>query len=150
MKTKIILLSGCLVVLFTTSIFSQISEPVKAPVRHPVGKGGEGELYYQVLDDTIYTLRFRNAEYERVVDYKYLLFKNIDNTVGALYDAIKSVFLDENVKNKDYSLLLTVGENKVTIANFRMMGNTSAYIATDGGYFLLNEKQLDRLFNKTK
>lgn len=113
------------------------------------GKGMLAELYYKAAgQDTIYFLTFRNEEYAHIVDYQVISFSAPDSTLEKLYTLVKSVFLDENKKNKDYQVELTLGRHDIIIANFRFMGATSAMVHTDKGHFFLKENQVDKLFNK--
>jgi hypothetical protein len=143
-------------VLFASISFAQIqvSQVHTKAEEHVVGSlkpAGyfHSELTYRIEDkDTIYTLMYRNAKYSQIRDYKSLKFSGEDNTLNQLYDVIKSVFSDENKKNKDFKVELKLGETQVIISNFKTMGITSAMFFTSDGYFYLTEKQLDKLFGK--
>lgn len=142
-----ILLSVC----FSAS--SQI-EVQATPKSIAIGKVKSGsttlaELSYTVTDgDTLYTILYNNMEYKTLTDYQYLRFNEDGGTLNKLYEVIKSVFLDENKKNKDYSVSLKLGADQVVIGNIRLMGTTSALISGPKGYVYLTEKQVDKLFNR--
>ena len=107
----------------------------------------QAQLYYRIVEeDTLYTLLFRNQEYQQLVDYSSVTFSAEDNTLKKLYDILKSVFTEENKKNKEYKVKLKLGETEVIISNFRIMGGTSVMFFTSDGYITLTEKQVDKLF----
>lgn len=137
------------------AFFAQAQIEVKTtPKKKKIGEARSfghftAEFYYSVSDDdTLYTIMFSDEQYRQIIDYKTFSFENIDSAVDKFYNAIKTVFDDANRKNKDYKLSIKLGDNDITIANYTVMGITSAMIFAKGGYFSLTKKLLDRLFDK--
>ncbi len=109
----------------------------------------KAELFYKIIDDdTVYTLMFKNEQYKTLVDYEYISFSNQDGTLQKLYELFKTVFTDENKKNKDYQVKFTLGESSALISNWRLFGNTSAYFSNSKGYCVLTENNIELLFGK--
>lgn len=120
-----------------------------------IGKAKRGgvtiaELYYIGGGDidTTYVIMYSNAKYTTISDYNSILFNGGEDVLNQLYGVIKSVYAEENKKNKEYKKQFMLGKDDVIVSNYRMMGTTSAMIWTDGGYFYLTEKELDKLFGK--
>lgn len=146
MKISILIFS-----LFISSVaFCQI-EVKTSPKKFTVGtiKRTGTELFGEVIDnDTTYVLMYRNAEYQHIIDFRSISFTNEDNTLEQFYKLLKSVFLDENVKNKEYKVEFKLGDKDVSVSNFRMMGTSQSMFVTPRGYALFNEKEIDKLFGK--
>lgn len=126
-------------------------------VKKPVNKFNVGEvkqtgtLLYGIIgetNDTTYVLMYRNAEYQTLVDFKTVHFGNQDSTLTEFYKILKSVFLDENIKNRDYRVEFKLGDEDVSVSTYRIMGVTSVRFYTQKGYCYLTEKQIDKLFGK--
>ena len=112
-------------------------------------KTPRAELYGTVVDgDTTYTLMYKNAAYQTLTDFQSVSFSNDENTLGTLYDILKSVFKEENKKNKDYKVQFKLGETEVIVSNYRSMGMTAAMFFTTRGHTFFSEKQVDKLFGK--
>lgn len=112
-----------------------------------VKRGGYfiAELKYEVRgEDTLFMLLYRNAQYEAIVDIESVAFYNSGSTVDDLYTLFKSVFKKENQGDKNYEVALTLGDTEVILDNLK--GVLRFY--TRSGYFLVNEKQVDKLFGK--
>jgi hypothetical protein len=75
-------------------------------------------------------------------------FSGIGNAVSGLYKVFKSVFSEENKSNKDYTVQFTLGKELVSISHTKGMGITSAMFLIKDAYFMLTEKQVDKLFGK--
>lgn len=141
-------------VLFLTGVKSygqiEMKESPKVFVIGSVKPGARtiAELTRTVIDsDTAYGLTFSNAKYTTLSDYKTVIFRGSE-TIDQLYNLMKTVFTDENKKNKDYKIDFKLGDNDVSIMNYRVMGITSMWFWSDGAYFYLSEKQVDKLFGK--
>lgn len=136
------------------SSFSQIQvnkiEPANVVGRIKSVGSLVAEITYRIQEDkdTLYTLLYRNSEYSTLVDYQSVKFSSEGNTLNELYKIMKSVFADENKKNKDYKVSFKLGETEVIVSNFRMMGVTNAMFFTRKGHFFISDKQLEKLFGK--
>lgn len=139
--------------LYSISAYSQIEVREKAK-KTTIGKGKNGqyeaELYYFVIDsDTTYSIMYQNMEYTRITDIQSFTFKDIDNTREKLFNIMMSVFDDQNIKNKEYSVPIKLGETNITISNYRIMGVSASMVSVLGkGYFVLPKKQVQKLFGK--
>ena len=104
------------------------------------------KLTYDVSGrDTVFTFTFSNAKNSFLSDYQMIVFVDI-KSFRSFYEAIQSVFADENKRNKDYKVELTISDMKVVISSFRNKGDLSAKIETDNGFTYLSEKQAVQLF----
>jgi len=103
------------------------------------------EITYNIKEpDTIYTLAFKNGNYDIVS----VSFNGQDSTLFKFYKIMKSVFLPENKKNKNYTVFLKLGESEVSIARAKPFQGTSACFSATGGSLYLLEPQVDKLFGK--
>ena len=104
------------------------------------------KLTYDVSGrDTVFTFTFSNAKNSFLSDYQMIVFMD-GKPLRSFYEAIQSVFADENKRNKDYKVELTISDMKVVISSFRNKGDLSAKIETDNGFTYLSEKQAVQLF----
>src|SRR5689334_109867 len=104
MKIIFILIASSLMI---TPVFSQLEVKPK-PKKTTIGKTKNGqyevELYQLSIDnDTAYVIMYQDMQFQRIVDFKSVSFKDIDGTREKLYELMMSVFSDENEKNKEYS-----------------------------------------------
>lgn len=147
MKNQMKVLVILLMIFLSEKSFAQL-EVKKNPEKVVIGKSGDNELYYHIWEgDTNYVIMFRDQQYQQLIQIESFSFTNHMGELDGLYDAIKTVFLPENKKNKDYSLSITLNSQDIYIANFMSRG---AYIRTKDGLLYLNEKQTDKLFGKAK
>jgi hypothetical protein len=137
--------------------YGQISTPQKSTPSSIVGKIAPMGAFVAGLScrineadskDTTYTLSFNNLKFKHIDAIESVSFSGVNNTVNELYKVFKSVFTDENKKNKDYIVNFTLGKDAVTISNTKAMGVTSAMFLVKDAYFTLTEKQVDKLFGK--
>ena len=141
-------------ILCSTISFAQMSDVYKTEKVTVIGdvKSGPytiGKLSYKIVDDdTLCTLMFYNRKYSQITDYQYIQFSAADGTIDQLYNAFKSFFTPENIKNKDYKLNFDLGETPVLLANLRQMGITTVYLGVTGGNTNFTEKQVDKIFGK--
>lgn len=151
------LLTLPLLACLTQLVNAQISIPEKSAPATTIGKIAPmgtftAELSYSInevdVSDTIYTLRFRNHKYTQIDSYEKVRFSSEGNTVDELYKAFKSVFTEENKRNKDYLIHFTLGKDVVAISQAKSMGITSAMFLVKDAYVLLTEKQINKLFGK--
>jgi hypothetical protein len=135
----------------------QIGAPQKITPSTIVGKIAPmgafiAELSYRPNEadetDTTYTLRFNNMKYTHIDAITSVQFSGIGNAVSGLYKVFKSVFSEENKSNKDYTVQFTLGKELVSISHTKGMGITSAMFLIKDAYFMLTEKQVDKLFGK--
>jgi len=143
-------------ILLIASVFSfgQIKMiNVKEKQNASVGKLRNGyaliaEIEYVVLDkDTIYTLSYQDNKYQYVVSIKSLDFNNSDNAFEEFYKICKSVFTEQNRKNKDYSVFFTLGGKDIMVVNSKLFGLPYCRILIDNTYTApLTENQVDKLF----
>src|SRR5579871_2488125 len=148
-----------IVLIFTSMTFSafsqlQVEKPLKKVSIGKVAPAGQflAELYYYVPDDgdkdTTYSLMYKNQEYETLFDLQHLRFSSEGNTIKELYKLLQTFFTDENKKNKDYKVNIKLGQDQILLTNYRQMGIGSVFITTPKGYFILTERQVDKLFGK--
>ena len=134
----------------------QITEAKKLEPRKTIGKneslGAYVELYYRIgeEEDTTFVLMYQNKNYKTIVDIESITFFGGMDVIDKLYSYMTSVFLDENKKNKDYKVHFALGDKDVIVSNERTMGNNWVRFWTSDGYFVLNEKQVNKLFGKDK
>ena len=145
-----------LFLFYCMSASAQISTVTKQEPSITVGKVAPmgsfiAELVYRINKDekdTIYTLMYRDAKYSRIISVKSVSFSGVDNTLNELYKAFKTVFTEENRKNKDYAINFDLGVSPVSIHNYRLMGAVAAAFFHEGAIVYLTERQLDKLFAK--
>jgi hypothetical protein len=80
--------------------------------------------------------------------YFSVKFRSTDNTFGKLYGLLKSFFLDENRKNKDYSQTFRLGEVMVNLQHHLLITGKGVMFSTKEGYINFSEKDIDKLFGK--
>lgn len=143
---KHILILSTLALILSTKTNAQI----------PIGKCSHGaytsgELSYEIKGtDTLYTLTYRDFQYSSNPIYDDLKFKGNSKVIDDLYNLMKSVFNEENVKNKDYKVAITLGDQEVKVGTYRFMGMTMSQITTNIGWGYFTSIQLDKLFGKIK
>lgn len=110
----------------------------------------QAQLSYMVQSDkdTLYNFSFLNAKYTTIDEYQDLLFSGENNTLNDFYGILKSVFKDENKKNKEYQVEFKLGNTQVVVSTYRTMGVTSVLLTTGKGYCYLTEKQVKKIFNR--
>ena len=108
------------------------------------------DLEYKIDDkDTVYTLSFQDNRFTQITSIKSVSFNSDGDALNSVYSIFKSVFKDENKKNKDYNVTFKLGQETVMVANSRMMGITYARLFVNNSYSIpLLESQVDKLFGK--
>ena len=108
------------------------------------------ELEYKLDNkDTVYTLSFQDNRYTQITSIKSVSFNSDGDALNSVYSIFKSVFKDENKKNKDYNVTFNLGQKTVQVINSRMMGITYVRLLVDNSYSIpLLESQVDKLFGK--
>jgi len=137
------------------NMLSQISLPAKNNETVTVGKIAPlssflAELNYQIVaGDTMYTLVFQDARYTKITSYESITFSGKDSTVEKLYDVFQSFFSDPIKEDKDYKLSFLLGNESITLSNYRAFGgNSIRVIKSNGGNITFSEKQIKKLFNR--
>lgn len=124
------------------------------PEKHPIGTiRSFGFTYFQLSytvdrSDTTYSLMFKNLQYEDREDYQTITFHGEGNALNNFYDLMTSVWRKENRRNKDYEVNFRLGNQNVSVSNFRLTGISYVRLATDSGYCILTRGQVDQLFGK--
>ena len=111
------------------------------------------DLTYKIEGvDTIYTFCHHNQKYKTLTDINCVVFLGRDNTFESLYTLFKSVFLEENRKNKDYLVSFKLLDDGYVIRTRRDMGVTQVQFSNESftEYVSFTEKQVDKLFGKTQ
>jgi hypothetical protein len=99
--------------------------------------------------DTTYTLSYQDNKYQHITAIQSLQFNSVDNSFDTFYEICKSVFKEENKKNKDYSVTFKLGQETIVVTNSRTMGTAYVRIFSGNGYSIpLLESQIDKLFGK--
>lgn len=145
----------CLSLLCVANCYSQMGSPVKEAPSTIVGKVTNmgtfiGQLAYAVDEnkDSVYDLSFRNYKYTTITQIGHIRFSGEGHAVDSLYALMRTVFADENRKNKDYAVTVALGKQPISISTYRTMGTTTVMILNDEGHGLFTERQLDKLFGK--
>ena len=111
------------------------------------------DLTYRVDGvDTVYSLCHHNQKYKTLTDINCVVFLGRDNTFESLYTLFKSVFLEENRKNKDYLVSFKLLDDGYVIRTRRYFGVTQVQFSNElfTQYVSFTEKQVDKLFGKTQ
>jgi hypothetical protein len=99
--------------------------------------------------DTTYTLYYQEGQYQHITSIKSLHFNSVGNSFDSFYEICKSVFKDENKKNKDYMVTFKLGDKDIAVVNSRMMGVTCVRVMIGNSYTNpLVENQIDKLFGR--
>lgn len=144
----------CLSLLCSASAYCQMSAPIKEAPSTLAGKVNNfgtfvGSLSYSIDDkDTVYDLCFRNYKYTTITELDHIRFGGEGGAVDSLFSLMRTVFADENRKNKDYAVTVTLGKEPISISTYRSMGIPAVMILNREGYGLFTEKQLAKLFGK--
>lgn len=147
MKTILFLVT----LLFTTSTHAQLTEK-ETGKWEPIGKlkfGGitKASLEYQFNGrDTTYLLFVKDFREQPKDHYFSIQFKNTDGTFSKLYAILKSFFLDENKKNKNYSRTFQLGNTTVNVSHKVLITGRGIMFYTNNGYANWSEKDIDKLF----
>ena len=150
---KKLLVFSMLLVSFVS--YGQIAV-LSIPKSNEVGKIKSGmythaEITYTTEGkDTTYTFRYMDAQYKTLTEYKSVYFQSDNNTLESFYQICKSVFSDENKKNKYYSVDFKMGNDFMLVKNSRMFGiwYVTIGVINKGFTIQLLESQIDKLFGK--
>lgn len=122
-------------------------EPVEKTVIGSLRPAGKflAELSFSIIEgDTVYSIMYRNLEYESLVDIQSIIFDGSDGVLDTMYNIIAEVF---ETKKK---ISFVLGEDRVQVYFHSTMGIKYVNVWGERGYFNLTRKQLDKLFGKTK
>ena len=115
-----------------------------------VGKTNYGpdlltRLYY-VVDgaDTTYNLTFRDVEQREVVSYESIVFAEKGGTLEELYQTLKTATNEPSETQATFML----GKKRISIVTQKMSGGKYITVKPEKGFFMLNAKDLDKLFGK--
>lgn len=151
---QIIVVAIALIASFSTFAQVQIIDVDKSQ-SVTVGKLRSGlafvaDLEYKLDDkDTVYTLSFQDNRYTHITSIKSVSFNSDGDALNSVYTIFKSIFKEENKKNKDYSVTFKLGQETVMVANSRMMGISYVRFFVGNSYSIpLLESQVDKLFGK--
>jgi len=137
--------------LFTTATHAQLTEKEPANWK-PVGKLKFGGItkasleYKNTGTDTTYLLFVKDFREQPKDHYFSILFKNTDDTFGKLYAILKSFFLPENKRDKDYSRTFVLGNTSVNVSHKMLITGRGIMFYTRDGYANWSEKDIDKLF----
>jgi len=143
-----------LLLIFTLSFltlfcFDAKSQKLQISTTHEIGKIANGSacdaiLSYSINKDTTYTLTYMGVDDNSKSNWasESVKFKGDTNTINSLYDAMKSVFKDENKSNKNYSLEFTLGDSQFIIKSKKSFGIVGLTMGISGKSFIkiLNPK----------
>jgi len=137
--------------LVTTATHAQLTEKETGNWQ-PVGKlkfGGitKASLEYQHTGrDTTYLLFVKDFREQPKDNYFSIQFKNTDGTFSKLYTILKSFFLPENKRNKNYSRTFQLGNATVNVSHKILITGRGIMFYTKEGYANWSEKDIDKLF----
>ena len=98
--------------------------------------------------DTTYFLFIKDVREQPRDNYFSITFKNIDGTFEKLYAILKSFFLEENKKNRNYSRTFKLGDKGVNIQYHLLITGRGVKFTTGDGYTYWSEKDIEKLFGK--
>ena len=137
--------------LVTTATHAQLTEKETGNWQ-PVGKlkfAGitKASLEYQDIGrDTTYLLFVKDFREQPKDNYFSIRFNNTDGTFSKLYTILKSFFLPENKKNKNYSRTFQLGNVTVNVSHKILITGRGIMFYTREGYANWSEKDIDKLF----
>lgn len=119
-------------------------------------------LSYKVgsnANDSIYKLTYVNQALKRVRDLTYSFeFDSRDNALSIFYHEIKKVFVKENMRNKNYTSTLKLGDQIISLAPLKLFSpSVMVSLAPNAKnkwsvplFFSTNEDEIEKLFGITK
>ena len=105
-------------------------------------ESGRDTTYLLLMRD--FTRRGDNAE----LQFFTIKFNGVDNTLDTFYQLLKSFFLDENRKNKNYNQTFRLGDQMVYLQHNLLITGNGVMLTTKEGYINLSKGDIDKLFNK--
>ncbi len=147
----------CLIIAGTYHMVNaQITMTEKADWQ-PIGKlkslgSTIASLEYRVANrDTLYLLfmkDFTRRGEDAESRFFSIKFNGIDNTCHNIYQLLKSFFLEENRKNKNYTQTFRLGEQMVHLQHTTLITGKGVMLSTNDGYINLSKGDIEKLFNK--
>jgi hypothetical protein len=98
--------------------------------------------------DTTFLLLMKDMHRHEDTNYFSIKFNSTGNTFGKFYDLLKSFFIEENRKNRDYMRTVKLGSTMVNFQHNPLIGGPGVRITTNDGYVNLTQRDIDRLFGK--
>jgi hypothetical protein len=150
---KLILIALCFVSL---SGFAQIKDVSSdEPKLEEIGKVGGGVSAFlsslSVLRDAsgtnTYSWKYNNFKYTTITDIKSIVFTATEEELESLYKILKTQMSAEKGAEKK----LVLGKQTINFTTTKNLGVVSLVItdlSDGGGYFMLTNKQLDKVFGK--
>lgn len=123
----------------------------------PIGKlktlgNTKASLEYRLSGrDTVYLLfmkDFTKRGEKAESHYFSVTFNGVDNTFPKFYELLKSFFLKENRKNKNYTQTFRLGDKMVNLQHYLLVTGKGVMLTTKEGYINLSEGDIDKLFGK--
>lgn len=103
---------------------------------------GRDTIYLLFMKD--FTKRGENAESQ----FFSIKFNGVENTVEKFYQLLKSFFLDENRKNKNYTQSFRLGDQMVYLQHYLLVTGKGVKLSTKEGYINLSKGDIDKLFGR--
>lgn len=121
------------------------------PQKQNIGMVRDIEMYRLIqkkdsLIDSVYVVSFKNEAFKTISDYKSFFFRNNKNELNDLYNILKSFYSPDNLKNKDYTVSIKLNKTDV----FLMRYKKDIWFSIGDPYFIIGEKDLDKLFGIAK
>lgn len=135
---------------------AQITMAEKADWK-PIGKlktlgSTKASLEYRLSGrDTVYLVFMKDftKRGEKVEPQFFSIkFNGVDNTFEKFYELIKSFFLEENRKNKNYTQTFRLGNQMVNLQHYLLVTGKGVMLSTKEGYINLSAGDIDKLFGK--
>lgn len=105
-------------------------------------ESGRDTTYLLLMRD--FTRRGDNAE----LQFFTIKFNGVDNTLETFYQLLKSFFLEENRKNKNYNQTFRLGDQMVYLQHNLLITGKGVMLSTKEGYINLSKGDIEKLFNK--
>ncbi len=141
-----------LLLMVPASVFSQIIKDSYGSKGNVIGQVIEktklvSKLTWEVSGtDTIYLFTFANVKGHQFTDHQAIVLVGA-RAVDKFYQAVKSVFSEENKKNRDYKLDWNDGGVAIKIGHGEP--KNTVMVGLENGYCFLTEKQVDKTFGKS-
>jgi len=109
--------------------------------------------------DSIYKLTYVNQALKRVRDLVYSFeFESKDNAISIFYHEIKKVFIKENMRNKNYTSTLKLGDQVISLVPLKLFSpSVMVSLAPNTKnkwslplFFSTNEDEIEKLFGVVK
>lgn len=98
--------------------------------------------------DTTFLLLMKDMHRREDTDYFSIKFNSTGDTFSKFYELLKSFFIEENRKNRDYMRTVKLGSTMVNFQHNPLIGGPGVRITTNEGYVNLTQRDIDKLFGK--